>query len=505
MNILTSRSAALIHTAKVDTPRFEFDKGTSYDEYVKCVYTWDKTDLAGTSVSRAGLLLMEFSSNDIYGGLKERLLDAVTVPVLKSEKGVETLLLKLKEIVLKPTLPRMVEWLDKLFTARQHRQWSIDRWVAEIQFLVKEAKEFDIDLGQKLPAGIVMRGVTSIPREIMGALTKDIKQEESDLFEKVVGVLRSYSVTSTSNTSQVKLTSGSGRNFSASSDDFDVLKVKEEEKKRKFDDRKRGGGKSKTERLRDRERCKEERLCYHCKSAEHGIRDCEGYKRKMSEMKASYLASGKVWDNRDGTFTHPDGSIRNQPDPISHVRKVQVSRSVASAGFDDAGVYDEPPSVNYLVSARDEVPEVMVEEQQNFELKEQIENIYDPQQILDDVLLGSVAHEDIGMNEAQIDDMLSSSPGADYEILMVDGRDVFPVNYTQNIQTKAIMDTGCARSCAGVDWTEKYIQTLSADHQKKVVRSDSSRKFKFGDNKIYTAVCHVIAPVYFGKTPKYLG
>ena len=84
--------------------------------------------------------------------------------------------------------------MDKLFTARQHRQWSIDCWVAEIQFLVKEAKEFDIDLGQKLPAGIVMRGVTSIPREIMGALTKDIKQEESDLFEKVVGVLSSYSV-----------------------------------------------------------------------------------------------------------------------------------------------------------------------------------------------------------------------------------------------------------------------------------------------------------------------
>ena len=80
----------------------------SYDEYAKCVDTWDKMDLAGTSVSRAGLLLMEFSSNDIYGGLKERLLDAVTVPVLKSEKGVETLLLKLKEIVLKPTLPRMV-------------------------------------------------------------------------------------------------------------------------------------------------------------------------------------------------------------------------------------------------------------------------------------------------------------------------------------------------------------------------------------------------------------
>ena len=219
-NAPTSRSAALTHTAKVDTPRFEFDKGMSYDEYAKCVNTWDKMDLAGTSVSRAGLLLMDFSSNDIYEGLKERLLDAVTVPVLKSEKGVETLLLKLKEIVLKPTLPRMVEWLDKLFTARQHRQWSIDRWVAEIQFLVKEAKEFDIDLGQKLPAGIVMRGVTSIPREIMGALTKDIKQEESDLFEKVVGVLRSYSVTSTSNTSQVKLTSGSGRNFSVSSDDY---------------------------------------------------------------------------------------------------------------------------------------------------------------------------------------------------------------------------------------------------------------------------------------------
>ena len=87
-NAPASRSAALTHTAKVETPRFEFDKGMSYDEYAKCVNTWDKLDLAGTSVSRAGLLLMEFSSNDIYGGLKERLLDAVTVPVLKSEKGV---------------------------------------------------------------------------------------------------------------------------------------------------------------------------------------------------------------------------------------------------------------------------------------------------------------------------------------------------------------------------------------------------------------------------------
>ena len=109
-------------------------------------------------------------------------------------------------------------------------------------------------------------------------------------------------------------------------------------------------------RLRDRERCKERRLCFHCKSTEHGIKECEGYKKKMSEMKASYLANGKVWDNRDGTFTHPDGSIRNQPDPISHVKKVQASHSAASTNFNDAGVYDELPSVNYLVSAQAEVP-----------------------------------------------------------------------------------------------------------------------------------------------------
>ena len=38
---------------------------------------------------------------------------------------------------------------------------------------------------------------------------------------------------------------------------------------------------------------------------------CPIQKKKMDDHKKAVLAKGKVWDNRDGTFEHPDGTIRN--------------------------------------------------------------------------------------------------------------------------------------------------------------------------------------------------
>ena len=63
----------------------------------------------------------------------------------------------------------------------------------------------------------------------------------------------------------------------------------------------------------------------------------------------------------------------------------------------------------------------------------------------------------------------------------------------------AIMDSGCERECAGKDWTEKFVNNLSPEDKKKVVRSQDVQQFRFGDGKCVQATYTVveISSLYF--------
>ena len=58
----------------------------------------------------------------------------------------------------------------------------------------------------------------------------------------------------------------------------------------------------------------------------------------------------------------------------------------------------------------------------------------------------------------------------------------------------AILDSGCSKSVCGDNWLETYLDTLSENEKKMVKYEPSDRKFKFGDNTVFTSLYKVLIP-----------
>merc|ERR1712112_583396 len=64
----------------------------------------------------------------------------------------------------------------------------------------------------------------------------------------------------------------------------------------------------------------------------------------------------------------------------------------------------------------------------------------------------------------------------------------------------AIIDTGCNKSVAGNEWSEKYIAALGDKHRSKVVITDvkDGQKFRFGGGRVVVARKEITAPIMLG-------
>merc|ERR1712112_493529 len=64
----------------------------------------------------------------------------------------------------------------------------------------------------------------------------------------------------------------------------------------------------------------------------------------------------------------------------------------------------------------------------------------------------------------------------------------------------AVIDTGCNRSVAGNEWSEKYIAALGDKHRSKVVIKDveDGKKFRFGGGRVVVARKEIKAPIMLG-------
>ena len=71
--------------------------------------------------------------------------------------------------------------------------------------------------------------------------------------------------------------------------------------------------------------------------------------------------------------------------------------------------------------------------------------------------------------------------------------------------TEAIMDTGCTKCCAGMEWTTAYLESLSTMDRASVVIKQGTNKFRFGNDKVFHSKGFIIAPVYLGGRRKLLG
>ena len=64
---------------------------------------------------------------------------------------------------------------------------------------------------------------------------------------------------------------------------------------------------------------------------------------------------------------------------------------------------------------------------------------------------------------------------------------------------KAVLDTGCSKTCAGEVWYIEFFATLSPQDQAEVTEARSSSVFRFGDGKEVRSMKVVTVTIYVGK------
>ena len=63
----------------------------------------------------------------------------------------------------------------------------------------------------------------------------------------------------------------------------------------------------------------------------------------------------------------------------------------------------------------------------------------------------------------------------------------------------AVLDSGCTKTVCGASWLDSYTETLSECYRKKIIRSKSETKYKFGDGKTVSSLKSVSIPAQIGK------
>ena len=337
------------HQARIPTPRFT--KGMTLEKFRSHVSAWQKMKAAAKE--QEGLLLyMELPVEDAYGGLQSHIDNMVGLDNLAKADGAERLLEALEKVIEKPEISKLRDWWRDITHIRQKPGWNMERYILEVSKLVKIGKEkHKVDLGSRVHASILTNGVTSIDQGMVAVLIKDIKLdgsgdkgEEANLHSDCEKALRNF-VPGGNNAHNVNIARDvfgnevrSGNRSSASSEDdpSDVLYGRGGGGKRK------GGPMGKEDWDRHKKQCLREGKCFHCSSKDHMAASCPIQKKKMDDHKKAVLAKGKVWDNRDGTFEHPDGTIRNNKKIILR----QVDKAGASQDQSDRQYYVHfgPPS-----------------------------------------------------------------------------------------------------------------------------------------------------------------
>ena len=73
----------------------------------------------------------------------------------------------------------------------------------------------------------------------------------------------------------------------------------------------------------------------------------------------------------------------------------------------------------------------------------------------------------------------------------------------ENMENKAILHTGCAKSVAGKTWSERFLNSILEEDKKYILVTKSNARFRFGDGVIHGSSRCIIAPVYFGSARKF--
>ena len=62
----------------------------------------------------------------------------------------------------------------------------------------------------------------------------------------------------------------------------------------------------------------------------------------------------------------------------------------------------------------------------------------------------------------------------------------------------AVLDSGCTRNVCSESWLDCYIESLNEKERQQISYQESTRKFRFGDNKVYDSKTCVKIPAHIG-------
>ena len=572
------------HSYRPVVPRLE--EGMSWEDYNRQVGLW--ADMDPAPKDKLGLLLLAAlpTKGDRMGGLQAVCQDKLGLPAIKSEQGLEKLLGALKEMMVKPTYCRVVEWYEDLCKLRQKGHWDMLQWVNSVRDIVKRAKaDLGFDMPDILQVGLLMARCVSIEPGIMASIMSKltIKSGEPNLVENVENAMLNFVVpyAGKGNMHGVKMSEDSdryGSRWRRNSEEYDnrdhyeynegfLTKNKGGGKWPKRGggqqggrvggrDRGRDGGRDDrgasgaaggggfSQREADKRKALDQRLCFKCHSPNHRVENCPQKREELQRRKEEQLRNNIPWRNQDGTYSLPNGTRVTEDQlpkgtlvtqhrgphtppyaPRDNVegmfqRRGQTSsphRQFIASQYEPAQLEDAYDGELQLSLSTGDVESLFTEPpggQDYHKLSQrdlsQTVTSGEYEKIMENALLGQSdqpVKSDVPMSDAYMNSMLDDVESDEVQSALV-SENLISCNTVmvsqENSVNEAVVDTGCTRSVAGVEWTRSYIQNMSAWMRDQVRKKESFQKFKFGSDMIFPSLYTIVAPVYLGGKLKYL-
>ena len=506
---------------------------SSLNQYLEEVKWWQNT-VKVPKDKQAVILLREMSADpgDGFGGLRTTLVNYIGEANVMTADAVDKMIKKLKELLQHTKFVRLVQWMRKLFKIRQDKGWSMDRYFLELDKVFLEGStEFGVNLSDQFRAAALVQGVTGLNPEQLGNIMQDLdvddEQATSTLYDESKKLIKKHimarAIHFNPGASNSVMVTEEAEEEGLFESPFESFLAGQKGRKPKTGAKHEAGGLKKKKLTR--EQCKARNLCYICESADHLASSCPHKAEYLEKTKRNVLARGKAWKIRGvggapDRFEHPDGNIYDYETPLHTPVPVKISMSDKGAKrsvSQPANKKKPKPSCTVTSGQQDHDQLLGAAIRRGMQLppssglldfdKNPYEGVREDDELFSPAPTGNsplfqqqdVAAVDEGLNE----DILNIDEH--YEALVNCMGNINFINIASKGVGRAILDTGCQKSCGSQKWTDDYVEALP-DHLKKLVRvRNSQATFKFGGPQLYPSLKYIIVPIKFGDRVKLLG
>ena len=478
-----ANQGTVVAKTEIKTPKLE--AGMTFRDYKYEVEMW--THYASKYYKKADMAWMLINQLPAVDDrmIKKTCVENIGKTNLSKDNAVQLLLDEMQKLLECEPFTRLVEWLKEWETLNQGSK-SYEKYTTQLRRLVKTAEDdFKFVVPEKMRVAKLLLGCRDVKGSNIGLITghSDLNGEDSGLYAGIEAKVRAHLGTTEafsglkaggSNnhhvlsqfqvrdvfgnpivTSPVKQSPDSPFNRLGPKDNT----TEEEDYKafiafrRQQNHQAKAGGQegrnkgSETQeerkaRLISEQRCFE----YNCESKDHLFEDCPKRKLRLERKRARVLASGGQW------FDTPAEAKR-------HKEAKKVSK-------------------NHIA----------------FNLQPETEPDYEQE------LETAVMDE---FDEQEFAKIFKTK-----RILMAQVHTIDPsisrIHYSEMRKDEALMDSGCEKTCSGVEAYDNYVQTLSDKDKADIREYVGKSRFKFGAEEIFTSLKEAALPFYIAGRRKIL-